>query len=53
MDPSYDTITGTYAHAGQDQPTAPTLDNAGFADLSLVILAGVVIISATWDWVRR
>jgi hypothetical protein len=34
-------------------PTEPVLSNPGFADLVLVILAGVVIIGCTFAYFRR
>ncbi len=36
-----------------DQPTSMTLDNPGFANLILVIIAGVIIVGAVIRFVRR
>lgn len=30
-----------------------TLDNEGFADLVLIVLGGIVVILAAWDWMKR
>ncbi len=34
-------------------PTSSTLNNPAFADLVIIVLAGVLIVWAAWDWLRR
>jgi hypothetical protein len=33
-------------------PASPTLANPAFAELVIIVLAGVLIVLAMWDWLR-
>jgi len=47
----WDDVDNVWVPAPRD--TSPVLANDGFADLVIVILAGIVIISAAWHWFRN